>query len=258
MVDLLSSRTTRKRKQSNSTESGLLVPLIQTSDTKSDIISVSKSKVAVSSCENFSNASTSEPEDNSSLQGYREMGVSEEVGASCGGKPDTAKRTKCVTLLGDALRDPTPLFDFACAIEAELLKRHGNLTGKQYMTHARSLVFNLKANAPLRQRVLQTETPPALLCSMSSEELATTEVQLRHTKLKEAAMRGSLLQGDEAKGISTDKFKCEDCSSTDCVYMTLVGARDIGKSETWGSKDKSAGGTRITCQQCGHHWIKDF
>eukprot|EP00976_Prorocentrum_cordatum_P069599 1179613-Prorocentrum_minimum.AAC.2 len=60
-----------------------------------------------------------------------------------------------------------------------------------------------------------------------------------------------------AQAIATNQYKCKVCSSQECTYVTLGGARDIGKSETWGSKN-STSAMKLFCQTCGHEWSVDM
>lgn len=64
----------------------------------------------------------------------------------------------------------------ATDIEAELFKLYGSK--KTYNQKARSLLFNLKdkSNPELRARVFSGEIPPADLCRMSGEQLASKEL----------------------------------------------------------------------------------
>ncbi|CAM8916525.1 unnamed protein product [Rhodiola kirilowii] len=65
----------------------------------------------------------------------------------------------------------------ALQIEIELFKLFGGVN-KKYKEKGRSLLFNLKDknNPELREKVMSGEIPPARLCSMTPEELASKEL----------------------------------------------------------------------------------
>ena len=93
-----------------------------------------------------------------------------------------------------------------------------------------------------------------------SQELATAAAQSERRAMQDEGLRRATVRADGGVGgaVATAAYACELCGGRRCVYVTLVGARDIGKGETWGSKDKSAGGLRITCSTCGHEWRREF
>ncbi|XP_010541634.1 PREDICTED: uncharacterized protein LOC104815043 isoform X1 [Tarenaya hassleriana] len=77
----------------------------------------------------------------------------------------------------------------ASEIEVELFNLFGGVN-KKYKEKGRSLLFNLKDknNPELRKRVISGEIPPARLCSMTAEELASKELsQWRQAKAEEMA-----------------------------------------------------------------------
>ncbi|XXG63740.1 hypothetical protein AAC387_Pa05g1854 [Persea americana] len=83
---------------------------------------------------------------------------------------------------------PSPL-SLANKIESELFKLFGGVN-KKYKEKGRSLLFNLKDrnNPELRERVMSGEIPPARLCCMTAEELASKELsQWRIAKAEELA-----------------------------------------------------------------------
>uniref|UniRef100_A0A7S0RC41 TFIIS central domain-containing protein n=1 Tax=Pyramimonas obovata TaxID=1411642 RepID=A0A7S0RC41_9CHLO len=171
---------------------------------------------------------------------------------------DVQTRSKVITLLGQSLQDPTPLFDTAYAVEATLFERWGNETSKDYRSHARSLSFNLKANEALRTQVINNEISAKCLCELSQEALATVKIKEERDAMERAGLRRALVtDGNATQAIATSQYKCGVCGGQKCTYVTLGGARDIGKSETWGSKDK-ASTMKLSCEGCGHEWKVDM
>lgn len=62
------------------------------------------------------------------------------------------------------------------------------------------------------------------------------------------------LKNELAGGEATEAHACPSCGARDALFVRVGGTRDIGKSETWGSKDADASGLRLSCVQCGHEW----
>ena len=87
---------------------------------------------------------------------------------------DQETRTKIAFNLGEALEDPSPLFDLARAVEQALFVRKGSdAKDPSYRSAARFLAANIRRNGPLRRRVLDGELSPEALCELSPDELAT-------------------------------------------------------------------------------------
>lgn len=60
----------------------------------------------------------------------------------------------------------------------------------------------------------------------------------------------------EDAAFTTDKYTCGECMGKNCSYMNVNGYRDIGKNETWGSKDSQAddGRVLVKCHDCKSEW----
>ena len=114
---------------------------------------------------------------------------------------DQAVRSKITVMLGDAVQDPSPLFNLGRAIESALFELHGrsDTNSGEYRGKARSIGFNLKRNEGLRARVLSGEVRPDELCAMSPDELATDELKLKRARMEEKATRkrtrGAMVRG---------------------------------------------------------------
>lgn len=104
---------------------------------------------------------------------------------------DPAVRSKITVLLGDAVEDPSPLFDLGRSIESTLFEFHGSsdTNSGEYRGKSRSLAYNLKRNEFLRSRVLSGEVTPEQLCSMTPDELATDELKKKRARMEEKATR---------------------------------------------------------------------
>ena len=167
-----------------------------------------------------------------------------------------ATRSKIAVLLGEAARDPSPLFDLGRAVEAALFAAHGaDAASPEYRAASRVLAANLKRNAPLRARVLSGDLPPASLCAMTPDELATEDLRSTRAAMEERATRKRTWAHMDA-ATATSKYTCRECGGSECAYINVSGHRDIGKNETWGSKDSQAddGRVLVTCRTCDAEW----
>ncbi len=63
------------------------------------------------------------------------------------------------------------------------------------------------------------------------------------------------LSGAGAVVLTTD-YACGRCGGRECDYLDS-GRRDIGKCETWGSKDGQGSSRLVRCMGCGHRWEVD-
>jgi Transcription factor S-II (TFIIS), central domain len=164
----------------------------------------------------------------------------------------TAIRSKSVVLLGEALQDSSPLLDLGVDVEAAIATAHdAGSTG--YTTAVRTLVAALRRNVELREVVHSKQLKPADLVALPPEALATAEQRSARAAIEErAALKATVsLVGDAA--VPTHDHMCPSCSSREVLKLNVGGVRDIGKSETWGSKDASDEKARIrlhctTCQ----------
>ena len=151
---------------------------------------------------------------------------------------------------------PVPLFDLGRAVEAALFAAHGaDAASPEYRAASRVLAANLKRNAPLRARVLSGDLPPASLCAMTPDELATEDLRSTRAAMEERATRKRTWAHMDA-ATETSKYTCRECGGSECAYINVSGHRDIGKNETWGSKDSQAddGRVLVTCRTCDAEW----
>ncbi|GIL67688.1 hypothetical protein Vafri_21025 [Volvox africanus] len=109
-------------------------------------------------------------------------------------------------------------------------------------------------NVELRQRVLKGAVSPKQLVSMDSRELATQQQREEYTRLQERETRRVTLAGHGSS--ATSEYQCERCRGRSCDYLDS-GRRDIGKCETWGSKDCQGASRLVICLGCGHRWEVD-
>ena len=91
-----------------------------------------------------------------------------------------------------------------------------------------------------------------------AQDLATMSQQKSRDEIEEAIMRRTILSGEHSKATATTSYVCDKCDSRECLYTMMIPKADFGKSETWGSKDKSAGCIHITCQKCQNQWKKEL
>ncbi|GLI68464.1 hypothetical protein VaNZ11_012890 [Volvox africanus] len=150
--------------------------------------------------------------------------------------------------------EPGDTTSTAEAIERELYLHYESIAGQDYKAAARILVASLKRNAELRRRVLTGAVSPKQLVSMDSRELATQQQREEYTRLQERETRRVTLAGHGSS--ATSEYQCERCGGRSCDYLDS-GRRDIGKCETWGSKDGQGASRLVTCLGCGNRWEVD-
>mmetsp|Transcript_3251 Transcript_3251/g.5932 ORF Transcript_3251/g.5932 Transcript_3251/m.5932 type:complete len:317 (-) Transcript_3251:106-1056(-) len=133
--------------------------------------------------------------------------------------------------------------ELAADIEQAMFSQFGG-TNKQYMAKFRNLRFNLKdpKNPDLRGRVVRGDVSPADLVTLSSEALASREVQEKNEKIREWAMFEAE-RGKHNKQASTDQFQCGKCKQRKTRYFQMQ-TRSADEPMT----------TFVTCVNCGHRW----
>lgn len=136
------------------------------------------------------------------------------------------------------------------------IQTHSRGERQPYTEKARSLIFNLKKNAPLRENVLMGSTPPDSLVKMSSDELATSEkAKARQDEVARVqdSRRLDWEQANEEKinemcGIKGDLLKaslftCGRCKSTKTT-STQKQTRSADEPMT----------VFVLCMNCGKRW----
>ena len=128
-----------------------------------------------------------------------------------------------------------------------------------YRQQAQALVFALAApgNDIFRKKVLSGDLPPAALARMSSSEFAAPEVaRAREQERKTYVERMSSSTGGD--WLPVRDLKCAKCGAENAIQsLMLQQARDIGKNETWGNKDRPEEVRRFRCTACGDTWIEE-
>jgi transcription elongation factor S-II len=171
-------------------------------------------------------------------------------------------------LLGDAVGDPSPLFDLGRAIEDAAWRAFGETVGEDgklvlglYRAKARTLAANLRRNAELRKRVLSGAWTPKQLVMADPDALATDALRDLRREMDERSTRKRTRLVGLGDAIQTDKYRCRDChaagsSAANCAYFNLQNHRDVRKNETWGSKDSQAddGRVLVRCLECKAEW----
>ena len=181
---------------------------------------------------------------------------------------DNVVRSQVALLLGDAVGDPSPLFDLGRAIEDAAWRAFGETVGEDgklvlglYRAKARTLAANLRRNAELRKRVLSGAWTPKQLVMADPDALATDALRDLRREMDERSTRKRTRLVGLGDAIQTDKYRCRDChaagsSAANCAYFNLQNHRDVRKNETWGSKDSQAddGRVLVRCLECKAEW----
>uniref|UniRef100_A0A8C6UET1 Transcription elongation factor A N-terminal and central domain containing n=1 Tax=Neogobius melanostomus TaxID=47308 RepID=A0A8C6UET1_9GOBI len=142
-------------------------------------------------------------------------------------------RLKCVQLLTSAIA-------FTHDIENHIHNLYkSNLS--RYKTCVRSKIANLKnpKSRHLREGLFNGSLPPQLFAQMSSEDMASPDLQrLRREYSSQSVSERQLPQGVE--GTPTRKIRCKRCDGTEC-RVTQVSRDDDSM-------------TFVTCGTCGQQW----
>jgi len=104
------------------------------------------------------------------------------------------------------------------AVEQAVYKTNGSKTDGSYRTKVRSLFLNLKdpKNPNLRKRVVSKEISAERVATMSSEEMASSELKQELRKIENENMKNSMTpKGEKA---TTDQFQCGKCKQRKVSY----------------------------------------
>lgn len=160
-------------------------------------------------------------------------------------KLNDATRQKCFEMLAEALEQSesdADYFELALDIEAEMFKLFGE-TNPNYKAKFRQLFMNLKnvKNHDLRLGVLNGHISPERLCQMTSQELASKELQEQRKALEEACLKEAIRGGQ--KQATTNMFRCHKCKKRECTYYQLQ-TRSADEPMT----------TFVQCTNCNNRW----
>jgi len=106
----------------------------------------------------------------------------------------------------------------AKAVEQAVYKTNSSKTDGSYRTKVRSLFLNLKdpKNPNLRKRVVSKEISAERVATMSSEEMASSEMKQELKKIENENMKNAVTpKGEKA---TTDQFQCGKCKQRKVSY----------------------------------------
>jgi len=159
-------------------------------------------------------------------------------------------RLKCREMLTNALRGVGEMPDgVVCMPDAlgdqleDAIFSEFRSTSAQYKTRIRSRVYNLKdaKNPELRINVLTGAITPHKLACMTSEEMASKDMQAMRDKFTKEAIDDHQLA--VAQGTKTDMLRCGKCGKRNCTYNQL---------QTRSSDEPMT--TFVLCNECGNRW----
>ncbi|KAF2366330.1 Transcription elongation factor TFIIS [Trinorchestia longiramus] len=159
-------------------------------------------------------------------------------------------RLKCREMLSNALKGTNEMPDgvvdmpenLAEQLEDAIFAEFKN-TSAQYKTRIRSRVYNLKdsKNPQLRNNVLTGVISPKRLAVMTSEEMASKDMQALREKFTKESIDDHQLA--VAQGTKTDLLRCGKCGKRNCTYNQL---------QTRSSDEPMT--TFVLCNNCGNRW----
>ena len=170
----------------------------------------------------------------------------------------TAVRSRAVDLLKSALHDairPVAAAEECCSLarRIEVCLHDIRPNDREYRPKLRQLLYNLKKNGDLCERLRRGELSPAQLCELPGEQLANADIQQQNTEIFRRALHRCTRE-DSSEAFPTSDFRCPDCAKNECLIKYQSVRRDVGKCETWGSKDERAAVAELSCVGCGHKW----
>lgn len=104
---------------------------------------------------------------------------------------------------------------------------------EQYKAQLRSVLFNLKKNASLRDRLLVGSLPPGALSKMSSQDMASEELQQKDAELKREAERQHVIVEEQGPRIRRthkgEEFVEDDhhLDASESVFSTAPARRSV-------------------------------
>ncbi|KAG8644815.1 transcription elongation factor TFIIS isoform X3 [Manihot esculenta] len=130
----------------------------------------------------------------------------------------------------------------AVSVESVLFKHWGRSNGSHKVKY-RSLMFNIKdaKNPDFRRKILLGQVKAEEIVHLSSEEMASDEMQQKNQQIKEKALFHCELGG--APKATTDQFKCGRCGQRKTTYYQMQ-TRSADEPMT----------TYVTCVNCNNHW----
>jgi transcription elongation factor S-II len=135
----------------------------------------------------------------------------------------------------------------ALSVEAACFAKHGESVDKEYKSHVRSLVFNLKnaKNTALRSNVLSKQVNGEALASMTTHELADPELQKERQKDLAYSVRAAMAELPRDEMTVSDQFRCGKCGKRNATYY---------QAQTRSADEPMT--TFITCltKGCGARW----
>ncbi len=159
-------------------------------------------------------------------------------------------RCNSIVMLGESLKDETPLLDVATAIENAVFH---TLEVHRYKSKIRFLCANFKRNETLQKDVLSGRIQPYDVLQMQDEEFMTDEM-----KTKVEQMRVKMDKRKEravfADGIESESYTCPECKGRKTKFIYLSDARDVRKAETWGTTDVESK-VLVVCMECKNEWV---
>jgi len=136
------------------------------------------------------------------------------------------------------------VYDLAQRIEESIFNMCNYDVGT-YSKRARDIIFNLKRNKELKERMLSGSLPPEILVSMTNDELASKKLKDKRSQVKKYNMTAHLLNPYETEA-NTSEYKCEKCGSRKCIFKMVQMDRGDEPLEVF-----------VTCISCQNHWKVD-
>jgi hypothetical protein len=173
---------------------------------------------------------------------------------------DDDLRCTSVLMLGEAMRDETPLLDVATAVESAVHASFASSSSSSssssllaYKQKVRFLAANIKRNARLRESLRLGVLKPSEVVEMTDEELMTDAMRRKIESIK-VKMDKQSERAVFADGIESNSYVCKECKGTKTKFIHLSDTRDVRKAETWGNSDEESK-VLVVCSACKNEWV---
>lgn len=138
----------------------------------------------------------------------------------------------------------------------EAIQTYSKNKKKLYIEKIRSLVFNLKKNAPLRENVILNTTTPQTLVNMTSKELQTIEKAKECSKLTASLQGSRRLDWEQANAAKVNEM-CGIKGELLKASLFTCGRCKSHKTTSTQKQTRSADEPMtvfVFCENCGNRW----
>jgi transcription elongation factor S-II len=148
--------------------------------------------------------------------------------------------------------------ELAHAIERALFIRHGE-ANQEYRAWCRAFIFNLRdpRNITFSSSVVDGSLSASQLVGLEPHEMASASQKEERRRVQRRLAKSAIEMQAAGQGHDSTAYICRECHANETRVRIVGGRRDVGKCETWGSKDRPAAVYEVTCMKCRHRWFRE-